>query len=141
MTTGEEEFGKKIRTYLDQSSAELRSGVAYRLQQARAAAMARAAGQAETANARVLQGARGLAGIGGAGSQGIGERPLYGQPRVWLAIALLVAAMIGYQQWTAWQDLEELEDLDAQILTSDLPIDAYLDRGFQLWLKTGQPDE
>ncbi len=55
--------------------------------------------------------------------------------------ACWLPAMIGYQQWTAWQELQELEDLDAQILTSDLPIDAYLDRGFQLWLKTGKPDE
>jgi uncharacterized protein DUF3619 len=137
----EEEFGKKLKTYLDQGSADLRSGIAYRLQQARASAIARAAGQAETADVPVREVAHRLAGIGGSGSQGMGERPLYGQPRVWLGIGLLVAAMIGYQQWTAWQDLQELEDLDAQILTSDLPIDAYLDRGFQLWLKSPKPDE
>lgn len=141
MSLREEEFGKKLKPYLDRGSRDLRSGVAYRLQQARASAIARAAGEAETANVTVLQDAQRLAGIGGAGSQGLGERPLYSQPRVWLAIALLVAAMLGYQQWTAWQDLQELEDLDTQILTSDLPIDAYLDRGFQLWLTTGKPDE
>jgi len=141
MTTREEEIGKKLKTYLDQGSADLRSGVAYRLQQARASAIARAAGHAETADVHVLEDAHGLAGIGNLGSRGTGERPLYNQPRVWLAIALLVAAMVGYQQWTDWQDLQELEDLDAQILTSDLPIDAYLDRGFQLWLKTPKPDE
>ena len=141
MTDREEEFGKKLRTYLDEGSAELRSGVAYRLQQARAAALARAAGEPQTADARVLQGAPDLAGLGGTGPRGTGERPLYSQPRVWLALVLLVATMIGYQQWTAWQDLQELEDLDAQILTSDLPIDAYLDRGFPLWLKTSKPDE
>jgi Protein of unknown function (DUF3619) len=141
VTTREDEFGKKLKVYLDQGSGDLRSGIAYRLQQARAEALARATGRADTANVNVLQGAPGLAGVGGAEPSGGGERPLYAQPRVWLAIAVLVAAMIGYQQWTAWQDLQELEDLDAQILTSDLPIDAYLDRGFQLWLKTGKPDE
>jgi hypothetical protein len=141
MSTSEEEFGKKLKTYLDQGSAELRSGLAYRLQQARASAIARAAGEGQTADVQVREGAHGLAGIGGAGSQGMGERPLYSQPRVWLAIGLLVAGMIGYQQWTAWEEQQELEDLDTQILTSDLPIDAYLDRGFQLWLKTPKPDE
>lgn len=141
MTPNEEEFGKKLKTYLDEGSAELRSGVAYRLQQARAAAIARAAGGASPAEVRVGEGAPDLVGIGGTGVRSGGERPLYAQPRVWLAIGLLVAGMIGYQQWTAWQDLKELEDLDAQILTSDLPIDAYLDRGFQLWLKTGKPEE
>lgn len=138
MSIAEEEFAKKLRVYLDQGTADLRSGIAYRLQQARGAALARASGHGETV--QVLQGAQGLAGIGGR-SQGPSQRPLYGQPRVWLAIGLMVAAMIGYQQWTAWQDLWELEDLDAQILTSELPIDAYLDRGFPLWLKTGKPDE
>ena len=141
MTTPEEEFGKKLKTYLDAGSAELRSGVSYRLQQARSAALARASGKPRVEDVRVLEAAPRLAGIGGAGPRAGGERPLYSQPRVWLALALLVAAMVGYQQWTAWQALQELEDLDAQILTSDLPIDAYLDRGFQLWLKTAKPDE
>jgi len=140
MSIDEEEFAKKLKTYLDQGSADLRSGVAYRLQQARAAAIARASGHAETAQVRVLRSAHGLAGIGD-WSQGPSHGPLYGQPRVWLAIGLMVAAMIGYQQWTAWQDFQDLEDLDAQILTSDLPIDAYLDRGFPQWLKTGKLDE
>lgn len=141
MTSHEEEFAKKLKAYLDEGSAELRSGVAYRLQQARAAAIARAAGEATVAEVSTLEGTPSLAGMSRAGPGGGGERPLYAQPRVWLAIGVLVAAMIGYQQWTAWQDLQELEDLDAQILTSDLPIDAYLDRGFQLWLKTSKPDE
>ena len=29
----------------------------------------------------------------------------------------------------------EVEQLDAELLTDDLPIDAYLDRGFEAWLK------
>ena len=37
--------------------------------------------------------------------------------------------------------IEELEDLDSQILTSDLPIDAYLDRGFQQWLTTVKSED
>ena len=28
------------------------------------------------------------------------------------------------------------EEIDAMLLSSELPIDAYLDRGFQAWLKT-----
>ena len=35
--------------------------------------------------------------------------------------------------------LPEAEELDVQILSSDLPIDAYLDRGFQTWLTRFQP--
>ena len=35
----------------------------------------------------------------------------------------------------------ELDPLVAQILTSDLPIDAYLDRGFQQWLTTVKSED
>ena len=47
-----------------------------------------------------------------------------------------VAAFFGYNQWQAYQQMKDLEETDAAILSSDLPIDAYLDRGFQNWLKT-----
>jgi hypothetical protein len=36
--------------------------------------------------------------------------------------------------------LSELEETDAAILSSDLPIDAYLDRGFQNWLTRTSDD-
>ena len=45
----------------------------------------------------------------------------------------------GWQQWKAYQQANELADIDVQILSSDLPIDAYLDRGFQTWLTRYQP--
>ena len=136
----EEEFGRAVKAHLDHGAAEVRAGVAYRLQQARAAALARAAEPA-TAPGGLLRQAHGLVGIGGAGEPQRATRPLLLQPRVWLGIALLAAALFGFQQWTAWQELEELEDLDAQILTSDLPIDAYLDRGFQQWLTTVKSED
>ncbi len=36
------------------------------------------------------------------------------------------------------QQTREIEEIDVQILTSDLPIDAYVDRGFQTWLTSYQ---
>ena len=56
-------------------------------------------------------------------------------------IALIVAAGFGYQQWQAYQQLNDIEETDAAILSSELPIDAYLDRGFQNWLKRASFDE
>jgi len=44
-------------------------------------------------------------------------------------------ASFGFQQWMAYQQLTDIEETDAAILSSDLPIDAYLDRGFQNWLR------
>jgi hypothetical protein len=37
--------------------------------------------------------------------------------------------------WQQTQRLAEIEEIDAELLTDDLPIDAYLDRGFEAWLK------
>jgi hypothetical protein len=41
----------------------------------------------------------------------------------------------GIYTWQQSQRAAELEEIDALLLTDDLPIDAYLDRGFQNWLK------
>jgi hypothetical protein len=38
-------------------------------------------------------------------------------------------------EWQQSQRIAELEEIDSQVVTDDLPIDAYLDRGFQNWLK------
>jgi hypothetical protein len=48
---------------------------------------------------------------------------------------LIAAVGFGVQQWQAYRQLIELEETDAAILSSELPIDAYLDRGFQNWLR------
>ena len=55
--------------------------------------------------------------------------------RVLLPLALLVASAATLYTWQENQRAAELEEIDAQLLTDDLPIDAYLDRGFQNWLK------
>jgi len=54
-------------------------------------------------------------------------------------VAPVVALAIGVAAVYTWQQNQraaEVEELDALLLTDDLPIDAYLDRGFQNWLKT-----
>ena len=52
-----------------------------------------------------------------------------------LPIALLIISLTGIVYWQSgnWQN-NELADLDARLLTDDLPIDAYLDKGFDSWL-------
>ena len=73
-----------------------------------------------------------LPGAGGSGTGG--GRGLLTSVRLWLGIAIIVAAAFGYQQWQVYQQTQRIEELDAQILSSDLPIDAYLDQGFRTWL-------
>ena len=52
-----------------------------------------------------------------------------------LSLALLAGGAAGIYNWQQTQRIAELEEIDSQLLTDDLPIDAYLDRGFQNWLK------
>jgi hypothetical protein len=54
---------------------------------------------------------------------------------VLLPLAMIVASGVAVYAWEQNRRAAELEEIDAQLLTDDLPIDAYLDRGFQNWLK------
>jgi hypothetical protein len=127
MTDPESRLARKLAGYLDRGAADLRPGTLYRLQQARAAALA-GAGRARTTGVE-------LATAGGSGAAGrSGTR---GAPVRWLGAVILIAALgFGFQQWHAMQQVREFEELDLHLLASDLPIDAYLDRGFQNWLRT-----
>ena len=123
-----DEFAQRIARHLDLGTAELRPGTLYRLKQARAAALASVG-----ATSAVPE----LAAAGGPGLPG-GRAHVRAAAVRWLAAALFVAAAgFGYQQWHAVQLVHEFEDLDLHLLASDLPIDAYLDRGFQNWLRSG----
>ncbi len=130
MTTRDDDFAKKITTYLDRGAADLKAGTAYRLQLARAEALARLADPQRAAEFRVAGANAG----GGSGTAG-GDRSFWASGRLWIGIALIAAAGFGYQQWQAYQQQNDIEETDAAILSSELPIDAYLDRGFQNWLK------
>ncbi|MFY9314764.1 MAG: DUF3619 family protein, partial [Burkholderiales bacterium] len=81
----------------------------------------------EPAFARVRASASGL--LGGFG--GVGGFSL----RVLLPLVLLVAGLVQIYSWQQDRRAADVEELDAQLLTDDLPIDAYLDRGFEAWLK------
>jgi hypothetical protein len=126
MNERESEYARNIVHYLDRSTAELRPGTLYRLQQARAAALA---GIGVRAPAGELVTPEGFAGGWFGGGRAAGVR--------WLGVALVAATLgLAYQQWHEMQQVREFEDVDLHLLASDLPIDAYLDRGFQNWLRT-----
>ena len=54
------------------------------------------------------------------------------------ALTVSVAALYTWQQNRVISDLAEI---DSMLLTDDLPIDAYLDRGFQNFLKNRAAEE
>lgn len=128
MSQDDRDFPNKVVTYLDAATAQVKPGTAYRLQLARQQALARLGQPKHAADLQLAGAGRGSGTLGGA------PRSVWTSARLWLGILLIVAAGLGYQQWHAYQQLRELEETDAALLASDLPIDAYLDRGFQNWL-------
>ena len=122
-------FANKIRQALNESvrGGKMSGHVAERLRAAREQALARRKVEREPALAWVRSAAVGV--IGGFG--GVGGFSL----RALLPTALLVAGLIAIYSWQQDQRAADIEELDAQLLTDDLPIDAYLDRGFEAWLK------
>jgi hypothetical protein len=126
-------FANKIRQALTEG---VRTGVsdrvAERLRAAREQALARRKVEREPALAWARSTAAGV--IGGFG--GVGGFSL----RALLPTALLVAGLISIYSWQQDQRAADAEELDAQLLTDDLPIDAYLDRGFETWLKKVSSD-
>src|SRR2546423_11874074 len=56
-------------------------------------------------------------------------------PRLLLPMAVLVLGLIAINQWRDSQVAAEIEEIDAAGLTGDLPLDVYVDKGFDAWLR------
>lgn len=63
------------------------------------------------------------------------SRPLFVSLRALAAVGLLAVAWFSVYAWHQDHQIAELEEVDAQLLADDLPIDAYLDQGFGAWLR------
>jgi hypothetical protein len=49
-------------------------------------------------------------------------------------LAALVISLVGIAYWEDQQRTAELADIDAAMLSDDLPLNAYLDHGFNAYL-------
>lgn len=124
MNAQEHETAQKIVRALDRSTREMSGNTVARLAAAREQALAGFHG----APAWSAAWAGGLV-------SGVTERPSRGV-RYALPLAVLILGLIGIVYWqTGNGRSNELADLDARLLTDELPIDAYLDKGFDSWLK------
>jgi len=124
----EQQFGNKVRHLLNQG-LELDPAKCDRLRTAREQALARQRPEPLPA----LRWADNVLGSFD-GWRGLSTRVL-------LPLAVLVLAVSGIYTWQDKRRVAELVEIDSQLLTDDLPIDAYLDRGFQNWLKSRGTDE
>ena len=125
-TMNEIKFANKIRQALNEGS-QVDARVAERLRAARERAVANRKPEREPALAWARSTATGV--IGGFG--GVGGFSL----RLVLPAVLLVVGLVAIYGWQREQSAADIEELDAHLLTDDLPIDAYLDRGFEAWLR------
>jgi len=55
--------------------------------------------------------------------------------RLVLPTLVLAAGLFAIWSWQEDQRANDVEEIDAMLLTDDLPIDAYLDKGFEAWLR------
>lgn len=118
--TQEKQFGHRIRHILNQGTHEVRPAVAERLAVARQRALERHSAEPAPVWADNVTGSIGWAGLA---------------LRVLVPLAMLIASAGALYTWQQNQRAAEIEEVDALLLTDELPIDAYLDRGFQNWLK------
>jgi len=118
----EQQFGNKIRLALNQG-LRLSGGASARLRAAREQALARQRPEPAPALAWADNVLGRLDGWGGVSL------------KVFLPVVLVAAGLTGIYSWQQNQRAAEVEEIDSMLLTDDLPIDAYLDRNFQNWLK------
>ncbi|WP_374243230.1 DUF3619 family protein [Zoogloea sp.] len=116
----------RIRQHLNASTRNLSPDVSSRLHEARRKALSRQ---------KLAVGGFSLAGIGSLFTEHIAPRG-----KTALAMLLIVLAVVGSGFLGELQHTAELEELDSALLADDLPIDAYLDRGFDAWVQNESPE-
>jgi hypothetical protein len=122
----EQELAGKVVQHLDQGLGRIDQGTLYRLQSARQAALER--------YREAPQPVFGLAWAGNVASRSSHGR--YSYSRYLLAFGLLLLSLIGVTYWQlAVIQSNDIAEIDASLLTGDLPINAYLDSDFEAWLK------
>jgi hypothetical protein len=133
--TKELEFARQMRRALDETTAGLSSATVDRLAVARRAALARK--KPEPVSAPVF-----VPALAGAGMpSGLpqlqapqGRRSSLRRFALAWPLAALVVSLIGIAYWEDQQRTAELADIDAAMLSDDLPLNAYLDHGFNAYL-------
>lgn len=118
----EPQFGHKVRQILNQGTQLDEKSLA-RLRSAREQALKRqklAAPAAAGAWTDILVGSFG-------GFTGITVRLI-------LPVAILVGGLQAISGWQQNLRAAEVAELDAMLLTDELPLDAFLDKGFEAWL-------
>ncbi|WEF33598.1 DUF3619 family protein [Pseudoduganella chitinolytica] len=131
MNTEDINFAYRVRHALNEKLDDLPSATTDRLAAARQAALSRKKAHVEVRVTRLATATSG----GGTG--------MFADPIAWLSrfsvvlpLLLIVGGMVGVYQYEHQQSIQELAELDAAVLSDELPLSAYLDHGFNAYLET-----
>lgn len=127
-----DQFGARIAHQLDAAAQQLPHDVTERLRAARTQALANRR-VAETVAAPVVLGHGGSAVFGG-------DFGFWGRAASWLPLIALTVGLLGIGTLQEEMRASEIADVDAELLTSELPTTAYTDPGFAQYLKHGAQD-
>ncbi|HKU71964.1 MAG TPA: DUF3619 family protein [Burkholderiales bacterium] len=126
MNQPEQELARKLVQHLDDGVDRLAPDVRERLATARRAALS----QYREQSAPVF----GLSWAGQAAAR-LGGNRLY-EGRNLVAVAAFMVALAGIAWWQVSNNpVNDIADIDTSLLTDELPVNAYLDKGFDSWLK------
>ena len=125
MNGPDDEFARRIVNTLDRGVESLDAGTRERLAASRRLALSRHRERPEPV--------WGLAWAFNAASPGNAYRQ-YGA-RTLLVAGAFMLAIAGFAYWHATAPVADFAEIDVNLLTDDLPINAYLDSGFDSWLK------
>lgn len=129
----QDRFALKIAGRLSDGCDELPHDISARLRFARTQALARRKLATDTSNALPLGG-------GSAATLGNQEEHISGWSRIGIVLPLLalVLGLIAIQSTQNDRIAQEMAQLDAALLTDDLPLAAYADPGFSQFLKASR---
>ena len=116
------EFANKIKQDLNYGMGRLETRVTERLKLARERALEVLPSQAVPTSAYAF-----------ADHLGQTQHTHHFSTRKWLPLTMLVLALIGAVYWQQ-QVSNRDDDIDAALLSSDLPLNAYIDHDFHSWL-------
>lgn len=127
----ENEFGYRIRQALNEGADRIDYQTAYRLEQARGAAVARLRPQSGVGWLRASRSA-------GVGSVEFGRGGWLRTLGVAAPLLALVVGFVGIYEWQHQRHISELADMDFAVLLDTNPIGAYADKGFSVLLQTSE---
>ena len=125
-TQQDHELAEKVVALLNQGTQQLDADTTAKLLNVRKQALARFNEQPERSLALewATQGASRIA------------EPFSYNLRAWAVLLALLVTLAGTVAWQSFStQSSDIADIDEALLTSELPINAYLDRSFDSWLK------